>query len=83
LPTVGAMRQLGGSHYLDRPRRGSEQARSIEPQLLARSVGHGRVISEEMADGVSRIDAGERTAKKGLIPVPGELADQADLVAAS
>jgi hypothetical protein len=83
LPTVGAMRQLGGSHYLDRSRRGSELARSIEPQVLARSVGDVRVISEEMGDGAKRIYAGERTAMKRLLPVPGELADQADLVAAS
>ena len=68
---------------MDRPRRGSDRARSIEPEVLARLVRDVRVISEEMGDGVKRIYAGERTAMKRLPPVSGELADQADLVAAS
>jgi N-acetylneuraminate synthase len=68
---------------LDRSMWGSDQAASIEPHGLARLVRDVRVISEAMGDGVKRVYDGERTAMKKLRRVPGELADQADLVAAS
>jgi N-acetylneuraminate synthase len=68
---------------LDRSMWGSDQAASVEPQGLARLVRDVRVISEAMGDGVKQIYDGERTAMKKLRRVPGELADQADLVAVS
>jgi N-acetylneuraminate synthase len=68
---------------LDRSMWGSDQAASIEPQGLARLVRDVRVITEAMGDGVKRIYDGERAAMRKLRRVPGELADQADLVAAS
>jgi N-acetylneuraminate synthase len=68
---------------LDRSMWGSDQAASVEPQGLARLVRDVRVISEAMGDGVKQIYDGERTAMRKLRRVPGELADQADLVAVS
>jgi N-acetylneuraminate synthase len=68
---------------LDRSMWGSDQAASVEPQGLARLVRDVRVISEAMGDGVKQIYDGERTAMKKLRRVPGELADQTDLVAVS
>jgi N-acetylneuraminate synthase len=68
---------------LDRSMWGSDQAASVEPQGLARLARDVRVISEAMGDGVKQIYDGERTAMKKLRRVPGELADQADLVAVS
>jgi N-acetylneuraminate synthase len=41
------------------------------------------VISKAIGDGVKRIYDGERAAMKKLRRVPGELAEQADLMAAS
>ncbi len=66
---------------LDRSMWGSDQAASVEPQGLARLVRDVRVISEAMGDGVKRIYDGERAAMKKLRRVPGDLADQTDLVA--
>jgi N-acetylneuraminate synthase len=68
---------------LDRSMWGSDQAASVEPQGLARLVRDVRVITEAMGDGVKRIYDGERAAMRKLRRVSGELADQADLVAAS
>jgi N-acetylneuraminate synthase len=68
---------------LDRTMWGSDQAASIEPQRLARLVRDVRVISEAMGDGVKRIYDGEHAAMKKLRRVPGQLAEQADLMAAS
>jgi N-acetylneuraminate synthase len=68
---------------LDRSMWGSDQSASVEPQGLARLVRDVRVISEAMGDGVKQIYDGERTAMRKLRRVPGELADQADLVAVS
>jgi N-acetylneuraminate synthase len=68
---------------LDRTMWGSDQAASIEPQGLARLVRDVRVISEAMGDGVKRIYDGEHAAMKKLRRVPGQLAEQADLMAAS
>jgi N-acetylneuraminate synthase len=68
---------------LDRSMWGSDQAASIEPHGLARLVRDVRVITEAMGDGVKQIYDGERAAMKKLRRVPGEVADQADLVAAS
>jgi N-acetylneuraminate synthase len=68
---------------LDRSMWGSDQAASVEPQGLVRLVRDVRVISEAMGDGVKQIYDGERTAMRKLRRVPGELADQADLVAVS
>lgn len=68
---------------LDRSMWGSDQAASVEPQGLARLVRDVRVISEAMGDGVKQIYDRERTAMKKLRRVPGELADQTDLVAVS
>src|SRR5688572_20255554 len=68
---------------LDRSMWGSDQAASVEPQGLARLARDVRVISEAMGDGVKQIYDGERTAMKKLRRVPGELADQTDLVAVS
>jgi N-acetylneuraminate synthase len=66
---------------LDRSMWGSDQAASVEPQGLVRLVRDVRVISEAMGDGVKRIYDGERAAMKKLRRVPGDLADQTDLVA--
>jgi sialic acid synthase SpsE len=68
---------------LDRSMWGSDQAASIEPQGLVRLVRDVRVISEAMGDGVKRIYDGEQAAMKKLRRVPGRLAEQADLMAAS
>jgi sialic acid synthase SpsE len=68
---------------LDRSMWGSDQAASIEPQGLVRLVRDVRVISEAMGDGVKRIYDGEQAAMKKLRRVPGWLAEQADLMAAS
>lgn len=68
---------------LDRSMWGSDQAASIEPQGLVRLVRDVRVISDAMGDGVKRIYDGERAAMKKLRRVPGVLAEQADLMAAS
>jgi N-acetylneuraminate synthase len=68
---------------LDRSMWGSDQAASVEPQGLARLVRDVRVISEAMGDGVKRIYEGERAAMKKLRRVPGELVEEADLVAVS
>jgi N-acetylneuraminate synthase len=68
---------------LDRSMWGSDQAASIEPQGLARLVRDLRVITEAMGDGLKRIYDGEQAAMKKLRRVPGELADQVDLVAVS
>jgi N-acetylneuraminate synthase len=68
---------------LDRSMWGSDQAASVEPQGLARLARDVRVISEAMGDGVKQIYDGERTAMKKLRRVPGELADQTDLVTVS
>jgi N-acetylneuraminate synthase len=68
---------------LDRTMWGSDQAASIEPQGLARLVRDVRVISEAIGDGVKRIYDGEHAAMKKLRRVPGQLAEQADLMAAS
>ena len=67
---------------LDRAMWGSDQAASIEPQGLARLVRDVRVITEAMGDGVKQVYDGERAAMTKLRRVPGELTDQADLVAA-
>jgi len=42
-----------------------------------------RVITEAMGDGVKRIYDGELAAMKKLRRVPGELVEEADLVAVS
>jgi N-acetylneuraminate synthase len=68
---------------LDRSMWGSDQAASIEPQGLARLVRDVRVISEAMGDGVKQIYDGERAAMRKLRRVPGEPADQVELVALS
>jgi N-acetylneuraminate synthase len=68
---------------LDRSMWGSDQAASVEPQGLGRLVRDVRVISEALGDGVKRVYDGERAAMKKLRRVPGELADQTDLAAAS
>jgi N-acetylneuraminate synthase len=68
---------------LDRSMWGSDQAASIEPQGLVRLVRDVRVISEAMGDGVKRIYDGEQAAMNKLRRVPGRLAEQADLMAAS
>jgi N-acetylneuraminate synthase len=68
---------------LDRSMWGSDQAASIEPQGLVRLVRDVRVISDAMGDGVKRIYDGEQAVMKKLRRVPGKLADQADLMAAS
>jgi hypothetical protein len=41
------------------------------------------VISEAIGDGVKRIYDGEHAAKKKMRRMPGQLAEQADLMAAS
>jgi N-acetylneuraminate synthase len=68
---------------LDRSMWGSDQAASVEPQGLARLVRDVRVITEAMGDGVKRIYDGELAAMKKLRRVPGELVEEADLVAVS
>ena len=68
---------------LDRSMWGSDQAASVEPQGLARLVRDVRVITEAMGDGVKRIYEGELAAMKKLRRVPGELVEEADLVAVS
>jgi N-acetylneuraminate synthase len=54
--------------------------RASGPLRLVRDV---RVISEAIGDGVKRIYDGEHAAKKKLRRMPGQLAEQADLMAAS
>ena len=66
---------------LDRAMWGSDQSASIEPQGLQRLVRDIRVISEAMGDGVKKVYDGERAAMKKLRRVPGEFADETQLVA--
>ena len=66
---------------LDRAMWGSDQSASIEPQGLQRLVRDIRVITEAMGDGVKKVYDGERAAMKKLRRVPGELADETQLVA--
>jgi N-acetylneuraminate synthase len=66
---------------LDRAMWGSDQSASIEPQGLQRLVRDIRVISTAMGDGVKKVYDGERAAMKKLRRVPGEFADETQLVA--
>jgi N-acetylneuraminate synthase len=62
---------------------GSDQAASVEPPGLQRLVRDIRVISQALGDGVKQVYPGEIAAMKKLRRVPGELADDPQLVSVS
>src|SRR5215212_9482184 len=68
---------------LDRAMWGSDQAASVEPQGLVRLVRDIRTISEALGDGVKQVYPGEIAAMKKLRRVPGELAEDPQLVSVS
>jgi sialic acid synthase SpsE len=68
---------------LDRAMWGSDQAASVEPPGLQRLVRDIRVVSEALGDGVKQVYEGEKAAMKKLRRVPGDLAEDPQLVSVS
>jgi N-acetylneuraminate synthase len=68
---------------LDRAMWGSDQAASVEPPGLQRLVRDIRVITKALGDGVKQVYPGEIAAMKKLRRVPGEFAEDPQLVSVS
>ncbi len=68
---------------LDRAMWGSDQAASVEPPGLHRLVRDIRAVSEALGDGVKQVYPGEFAAMKKLRRVPGDLAEDPQLVSVS